>query len=372
MAVCKICLNTDSQVFPLSFNDGICTACETRSEWAELGNSKIVEDLYQKLKVSESKSKYDCVLSVFGDREDWYVLNQLLQNDIKVLVVWVNSYFNTDIAWQNFQALITHYDVDSVTLSPNINVYRKMVEKAFLGFGHILLPYQMLKYSFAINTAIENRVKNVVYTYEQATEFGGTFSKFDFVEGNNWAISEFNHSGKSVSSFSSPGSHLTKERLVFYNYPKDKDVSKKITSHFFSNYVDWDPEAFASVIPKSCLQGVSGSAYDKYYRAGCSVYYNANEMLRFKKFGYIKARDQLSRSIRNGRIDREFAEKKNKDLISASRDLSGFFSLFDISTSGKKWLMERHFDPIRRKMDMESLALDNCDERVFWFSKEIY
>ena len=352
MAECKICLNDEKQSFPIFFNDDICSACMNHHEDKNLNFVELTDEFLER--ISKTKSKYyKCVVPVFGDLDDWWLLEKLLGKGISVIVTWVNSYFNNEIAFQNYQNMVTYFDVDALTLNPNIDTYRNMVTKSLLEHDHILLPYQMLVHSFVANVALQNKIPYVIYPYNQPTEHAGTFSRRDRVNGNNWSVSEFNYLGLSPMNFCTPGSHLKANDLKQYVRPDDTKCSGKFEIEYFSNYCLYKPMTFPNDKNSLCLGCDFNATNDKFYRAGCGVYYETHDLLRFKKFGYIKARDHLSRSVRFKSTCKDTAQSEYHQFLSTERSNKAFYKLLNITASGEKWLENNYFDPIKRQLSIE-------------------
>lgn len=370
MQLCKNCLNASIQAFPLAFENGVCNSCVNQS--LDTPRQLSLDNLVAKLKRGGSRDRYDCLVPVFGDREDWYTVSTLLAKNVRVLVTWVNSYFNGELAWKNFQNLITELDVDSINFNPNLVTYRKMVQKAFVDHQHVLLPYQMLKYSFAMHTALENRIRNIVVPYHQAKVIAGTFPPWVDVEGNKWSTTEYDFSGVDPMAMCTSGSHIKSSDINEYIYPEDEEISGKVVVNYLSNFVPWIPQTFGTENTQQCVGDPNIPSADTFYRAGCKVYYGAHDLLRYNKFGYVKARDHLASSVRFGYETRSSALEQLQGYTQAGRNTSAFYEIFDMSKSGKKWMEDQYFDPIRRRIDSEITDLHCAENReTFLFKKAI-
>ena len=93
-SACPKCLYDTSHPFGLTVNDIECSGCLTHKEkdtldW-EIKQLELVNELK---KYKTSKRKYDCVVPVIGDAEDYYTLFKVLELGLAPLVVGVNDYF---------------------------------------------------------------------------------------------------------------------------------------------------------------------------------------------------------------------------------------------------------------------------------------
>ena len=112
--------------FFLTYNENLCLGCITHEEKNTLNWSERYEKLKALLSGYKSNSKkYDCVVPVVGDAEDFYTLSKVLELGLSPLVVCVNDYFKNDIGWTNLHQLITCFDVDSIIYNPDIRVYKE-------------------------------------------------------------------------------------------------------------------------------------------------------------------------------------------------------------------------------------------------------
>ena len=106
------------------YSDGICSGCKTHNEKYEIDWDKrrnILQEILTK-RIKKNKS-YDCLIPVYGDAEDYYVIEKVLSLGLNPLIVHINNYFYNDIGWYNLQNLITYFDLDCHTYNPNFLKY---------------------------------------------------------------------------------------------------------------------------------------------------------------------------------------------------------------------------------------------------------
>ena len=82
---CKKCLYKEDHPFGITFKDGICSGCITHAEkdnldWVPIKDS-LLSLIYKYKKLS--KSHYDCLITVKGDAEDYFVVSKVLEMDLK-------------------------------------------------------------------------------------------------------------------------------------------------------------------------------------------------------------------------------------------------------------------------------------------------
>ena len=339
---CKICLNDNNHPFGLGFTpDGQCYGCYTHNEKQHFQLEKL-EYLIREIKHSRRKV-YDCIVPVRGDADDFFVLDVLKSNGITPLVCYVNSYFNTDIGWKNFQSLITEFDVDSISYNPKQKIYKDMVRYSLAKYKCVLLPYKYIFYNFVVYHGVKNKIPYIVYGENQATETTGNFSNFDYSEKSLWQHQVFDFGGRTLDQFSGSGGQYDPNHLEMYNY--DWKLASRIKGIYLSNYMSWDS---LKNNQKALQYGFQPEkqlrTFDPFHRSGSSVFYEVQDFLRFKKFGYIKARDHFNREIRYGRISRSKAKSALRIYENVRYNFEPFFDWLNLSESGKIWLKQRIFE----------------------------
>ena len=346
---CNICLNNERHPFGLGFTtDGRCYGCYTHEEKKNFDPNKL-ENLIANIK-NGRREVYDCIVPVRGDADDFFVIDVLKRYGLKPLVCYVNSYFNSDIGWKNFQNLITEFDIDSISYNPKLSVYKDMVRYSLAKYKCVLLPYKYIFYNFVVYQGVKKKIPYIVFGENQATEFTGNFSNFDYPEKSLWQHQIFDFGGRTLENFAGSGGQHDPAALEMYNY--DWRLAKRIKGVYLSNYISWDSLQNNQKALKHGFQPQKQiRTFDPFYRCGSSVYYEIQDFLRFKKFGYIKARDHFNREIRYGRISRENAKSALHYYESVGYDLDPFWDWLNVSASGREWLKDRTYGGLQRPKD---------------------
>ena len=339
---CNKCLYDKNHPFGFSINDKTCTGCSTHDEKYQINWDKKKLELEELLEKYKNKSKtYDCIVPVVGDAEDYYVVSKVLELGLKPLIVSVNDYFKNDIGWYNLQNLITHFDLDSIIYNPDIRVYKDLVRTSLRKYDHVLLPFLTLHTSFPVHIAYERKIPLIIWGQNQAVEQVGKFSHYDKVEMSEWSRKEHDLFTTDIDTLIGNGAQVDIRSLNYYNYPNINALSKrKVKGIYLSNYFKWDPlKQNNSTLEFGFKAQKNNSSFDIYERAGSSVYYEFHDLLKLKRVGYRKVRDQLVREIRHGRINKEEAIILEKKYNSSKVDIYEFFKWLDMSKSGIEWFI---------------------------------
>ena len=361
-SICPKCHYPIQHPFGLTFTDRECSGCLTHREkdqinWGERENR--LEAVLSSF--SKKHNKYDCVVPVIGDAEDYYTLSKILAAGLAPLVVCVNDYFKNDIGWHNLHNLITYFDVDSFVFNPDMRVYKDLVRTSLRKFDHMLLPFLQLHTSFPVHVAYERKIPLVIWGQNQSVEQVGKFSHLDSVEMSRWSRREHDLFNVEVDDLIGNGAQVDERDLNYYRYPEVRLLSRRgVQGLYLSNYMRWDPLAQNQSMTKFGFVPESNSAtFDVYERAGSSVYYQLHDLLKLKRVGYRKITDHVAREIRHGRLTSDEGMflcnqySKNKIFIRP------FFDWLGVTKSGYEWFkMHRlgKFDDLITETEVEEVT----------------
>lgn len=358
---CSVCLYSASHPFGISDKGGVCSGCINHEEkdllkWNDR-YTKLCTLIKQKTK---KKGKYDCVVPVVGDAEDFYVLSKVIELKLNPLVVCVNDYFKNDIGWHNLHQLITYFDVDSIVFNPDMRDYKELIRSSLRKYDHLYLPFLQLHTAFPVHVAFDRKIPLVIWGQNQATEQVGKFSHLDAVQMSRWSRREHDVLGVEVDELIGTGAQLNERNLNYYRYPSPLSlVGERVTGIYLSNYLRWDPlNQNRSTIKYGFHPQTNSSSYDIYERAGSSVYYHLHDLLKLKRVGYRKVTDHLSRDIRHGRISYQAAVKVEEIFAKSKVDIKPFFDWLGVSNTGYEWYVKHKLRGFEHLLMEESSAPD--------------
>lgn len=338
---CHKCHYPSTHPLGLVINKWGCSGCLTHEEkytidW--ISKASELDEVVRKAK-AKKKKKYDCVVPVVGDAEDFYTLSKVLKMGLSPLVVCVNDYFKNEIGWHNIHQLITYFDVDSFTFNPDMRVYKDLVRTSLRKYNHILLPFLQLHTSFPVHIAHERKIPLVIWGQNQAVEQVGKFSHYDKVEMSRWSRREHDLFNVETESLVGNGAQVNLRSLNYYEYPRISNLSRSgVKGIYLSNYMPWDPIAQnKSTIEFGFQPEMNNSSFDIYERAGSSVYYHLHDLLKYKRTGYRKISDHVAREIRHSRLLPLEGKKLIDSYESRNVYIKPFFDWLGVSKSGYEW-----------------------------------
>jgi len=331
-------------------DEGECSGCYTHREkdlldWSD--RRVIFEELVRHC-CDSRKRQYDCVVPVQGDAEDYFVITKVLEFGLNPLVVHVNDYFQNEIGWHNFHNLITYFDLDSVVYNPELFTYKEMVRTCLRKFNHILWPSIALRTAFPVHIAKQRKIPLIIWGQNQPTEQVGKFSHLDAVEMSKWSRWEHDLFGCDLDKVVGSGAQVKIGNLNYYQYPEIKGLGhSKVRGVYLSNYLRWDPLLQNSQsVDQGFIPQRNIASFDIYERAGSSVYYKFHDLLKMERVGYRKVRDQLSREIRHGRVDRNSAVELEAHYNATKVDVTGIFEFLGVTKSGLEWFVSKRLSKV--------------------------
>jgi len=373
MSQCIQCLDDIKHPMGQVIDDsGLCTGCLTHKEkdcidWNEKWIS--LEEKCCEI-IKKNNGKYDCIIPLNADAEDYYIVEQVLKLNLKPLLVYVNNYFGTDLSWHNLHNLETYFDLDLITFNPNIVDYKEAVRASLRKFNSIYWPYQAIKTTYPVRLALDMKIPLIVWGGLQATEQTGKFSHHDMVEMSGWGRVQHDLFCVDEESFFGTGVQVSERNQYHYVYPPIKQA-KKVTGIYLSNYMRWDPWIQnQSIVKYGFKPENSVYTFDQYERAGSSVFYKIHDILRYKKYGYIKVRDQLSREIRHGRISKSSAVNVYYHYLNKDVNIENFFKWLEVTESGYKLFCNTRLNFLKDKFnDDRSLVIVEDEFSSSFFEK---
>lgn len=293
---CPKCHYTETHPFGINITSESCSGCSTHSEKDSIDWLQKRRELEIELgKYKKKGIKYDCVVPVVGDAEDFYTLSIILDLGLSPLVVCVNDYFKNDIGWHNIQQLITYFDVDSFIYNPDMRVYKDLIRTSLRKYDHMLLPFLQLHTSFPVHVAHERKIPLIIWGQNQSVEQVGKFSHYDNVEMSKWSRRQHNLFEKESKDLIGNGAQVDLRHLNYYQYPKVSKLGQSgVRGIYLSNYFRWDPlYQNSSVVKYGFIPELTSSSFDVYERAEALFIISYMTFLSIKGLGIGKLQIML-------------------------------------------------------------------------------
>ena len=361
MMYCNVCFLPSTKP-DLYFNEnGICAACIAYKErkvvnWAQ--REKEFREIIEKTR-AKSRSKWDCIIPVSGGKDSTAQVLKILEHKLNPLCVTATTCDLSDLGRKNIEN-IKNLGVDYMEFSPNPLVRRKLNKIGLVEVGDISWPEHVGIFTIPVRAAVQFGVPLIIWGENSQNEYGGPASaQSNNVLNRRW-LEEFGGLlGLRVSDLSD--SYGIREiDLIPYSYPTDEELTRVgVTGLFLGYYFPWDGFTNYSLAKANGFTSfgkiIEGSIVD--YENLDNHQTGIHDYFKFLKFGFGRATDLVSISLRRGKITRQ----KGLELIKQhdgkypwsylDKSLESILKRIDLTTE--------EFDKICDRFTNKSLFLKN-------------
>lgn len=312
---CKTCLIPSTRPEQVFGDDGICDACKSvkkklNIDWDQ--RQKDFEEILSKYRTNDP-SKYDCIIPVSGGKDscyqaitmrDKYKMNPLCVNHIPCE--------QTEVGMENI-TFLREQGFDVIQVAANRKSYRELVRIGFFKLGDCCWPEHIGIFTAPVRVAVQYNIPLLIWGENSQFEYGGPASKKEnnFLD-RNW-LEQFQMLGYRISDVVHDG--IDMKDIKVFHYPTDEEINKVgVTGLFLGYFEKWDTLGNIDF----CLSrgwhknpdGPVENAYNEYENLDCKWIGGLHDYMKFIKYGYSRATDQLNIEIRNGHMSRNEAIDK--------------------------------------------------------------
>ena len=315
MRYCKRCLQPDTRPGIVFDDEQICFACRYQESKATIDWEAREAELQAFADEAKEEAKkrgniYDCVIGVSGGKDSTYQavyakeklgLNPLLVNCMPDEI--------TEIGKKNIQNLNNlGFDIISIRLNPT--VAKKLARKSFFERGNIIAASEYCLWASSYIMAVKFNIPLIIQGENAALTLGA--AKNQETTGNAFSVTQLETiRGASVDSFIDLSNNITEKDLFFYKIPTVEEMQAKGIKAIFLQYYtkDWSQVTNADFAVARGLTGRSDDLHDlgryrRYTALDCDLQI-PNQMIKYLKFGFGYATDEICYDIREGRFSRE-------------------------------------------------------------------
>jgi hypothetical protein len=252
----------------------------------------------------------------------------------------------TPLGQQNLDNLIA-MGVDHIDFTCNPHVERRFLLASLDRFGTTAIPMHLALFAIPLTIAARYDVPLVVWGENSAAEYVGDTAATHRLDGE-WVRRYGAVHGTTAADWVSD--ELSERDLAPYFGPADEELEAKgIEAVFLGEYLRWDPEMTARVAAEHGFR-----ARDEGPKTGVYAYADIDDdfisihhYLKWPKFGFTRSFDNLSLEIRNGRLTREQAIARLKELGDETprEDIAKFSEYVGITTDDFSARAERWRNP---------------------------
>ena len=318
MKYCKKCLQPDTRPGVLFDDEQVCFACRYQEslekiDWDERF-AKLMEIADEAKKESERRNNdYDCVIGVSGGKDS--TLQAFYARDkmgLRPLLINCMPDEITPIGLKNIENL-NKQGFDIISIRPNPIIAKKLARKSFFERGNIIAASEYCLWASAYIMAEKFNIPLIIQGENAALTLGT--AKIQEATDNAFSVVQLDTlRGASVSSFVDISNNITEKDLGLYKIPDVEEMQKKgIRAIFLQYYMkDWSQVKNADFAVARGLTGRSDDLHDlgryrRYTALDCDLQI-PNQMIKYLKFGFGYATDEVCYDIREGRLSREEAK----------------------------------------------------------------
>lgn len=340
MQYCKICVQTDTRPGIKFDKDGVCPACRFAQETDKIDWALRRKELEGIAKWAKERnvSGYDCIVGVSGGkdstRQAMYVRDELGLKPLLVSCSYPPEQL-TERGAHNLSNLIS-LGFDCISVSPNPQVWKKLMRKSFIQFGNWCKSTEMALYASSPKIAIAYHIPLIILGENQAIAVGALDT--GSINGDASRMKYQNTLGGGDPSLFLDN-EIAEKDLYWYRYPTDEEMDwGKLKIIYLGYYIkDFTRFKNAEFSVERGLQIRNDPPEDTgdYYgfEALDDDFVIVNQMIKQFKFGFGKVTEQAAEAMRLGMIDRSKAIEmiKNYDGKCAHRFIKRFCDYLEIS-----------------------------------------
>ena len=291
------------------FVDGVCDACLSATDkHNEIDWDKREQEFRELLnKYRGDGSVYDCIIPVSGGKDSCY--QAIVMRDkygMNPLCVTHTPCELTEVGLKNLNFL-RDQGFDLLQVSGNRKYYKELVRIGFFKLGDCCWPEHIGIFTAPVRVAVNYKIPLLIWGENSQFEYGGpaTHKENNFLD-RNW-LEQFQMSGHRLKDVVNDGVDLDDIKTLIY--PSDEEVhAVGVTGLFLGYFEKWDSKRNFDMChdlgwsknPDGPVEG----AYNDIENLDCKWIGGLHDYMKFIKYGYGRATDQICIEIRAGRMTR--------------------------------------------------------------------
>lgn len=316
MRYCARCVYPENARPAIIFDElGVCSGCryhESRSRADWTARERLLREMLAEhaAKAREAGTVYDCLIPVSGGKDSHYQVHLLKHvYGLNPLLVTYNHNFNTPLGVRNLANLVKRMGCDLIRVSSNTASVRRVARYMTQKVGDITWHYHAGIRTVPFQIAVKYRIPLIVWGEHGYAELTGMFRLEDMVEYTKWTRQEHDMRGYEPEDLVGEESGLSLQDMAPFIYPTDEEIEALgVRGIYLSNFMDWDALAQAKLVIGRYGFDVLRQRRERTFALYTKTDDHANDVhdyLKYLKFGYGRATDDVSTEIRHGRMTRE-------------------------------------------------------------------
>jgi len=297
-------------------NDGICNAClsferNKKINWKE--REKELEKIISNIK--NNKAKWDCVIPSSGGKDSTYQALRARELGLNPVVVTATTCDLSDVGKKNIENL-KNIGFDTIEISSNHKIRSKLNKIGLEVIGDIAWPEHVSIFTAPVRFALSYKIPLILWGENPQIEYGGPKKSLNNNILDRAWMEEFGGLiGLRVSDLVENYDFSEKD-LNIYIYPTEEELSKFSVKGIFLGYYEmWNSMRNYKISKKNGFTEYKDTVQGCYFNFEKidNYQHGIHDYFKFLKYGFGRATDQLSYSVRRGLISRKDAIEKVKN-----------------------------------------------------------
>mgnify|MGYP001559548990 CR=1 FL=1 len=354
MKYCKKCVMASTRPDIVFDANGICDACHSAVEKDTTDWREREDEFREFVDWAQSEARrrgnaHDCVVAVSGGKDSTYIVLKCIEYGLRPLCVSFEPTRMTKIGQKNLENLQRYTDV--IQYKKDRSIYKQLGLIGFRTLGDHDWPNHLGIFTTPVKMACSVNMPLILYGENCQAEYGGPDDACRHTQtiDRRWMEEFGGLLGMRVSDLLDMG--FDERDLAPYTYPTDSELKAKgIRGVFLGYFFRWDVrkqldyvKAHGFSVRETPVEG----SYWEFENLDCALV-GIHDMMKFRKFAFGRATDQVSLDIRNSGLARS-------DAVDVVNRLDGKYSDELIS------MFCDHFGITRQKFDQVVLAFTNKD-----------
>lgn len=293
-------------------NNGFCNACTSYNKINKVNWKKRNEELLRIIQnLNLDKKRWNCVVPGSGGKDSTYQIIKARELGLNPVFVTASTCDLSEIGRKNLDN-IKNLGFDVIEISNNSKIRAKINKIALKLIGDISWPEHVSIFTAPVKFALAYKIPLILWGENPQIEYGGPKKSLNNNILDQAWMEEFGGLiGFRVSDLIDIYGFKNHE-IEIYKYP-EKEILKQnsIRGIFLGYYERWDSIRNYKISKKNGFSEYKGNLEGCYFNFEKidNYQHGIHDYFKFLKFGFGRATDQLSYSIRRGLISREKAIK---------------------------------------------------------------
>lgn len=312
MKYCKWCIMPETRPDQYINNNGFCNACTSYDKTNKVNWKKRNEEIIRIIQnLNLNKKRWNCVVPGSGGKDSTYQIIKARELGLNPVFVTASTCDISEIGRKNLDN-IKNLGFDVIEISNNSKVRAKINKIALKLIGDISWPEHVSIFTAPVKFALAYKIPLILWGENPQIEYGGPKKSLNNSILDQAWMEEFGGLiGFRVSDLIDIYGFKSHE-IEIYKYPEKKILMQNsIRGIFLGYYERWDSIRNFKISKKNGFSEYKENLEGCYFNFEKidNYQHGIHDYFKFLKFGFGRATDQLSYSIRRGLISREKAIK---------------------------------------------------------------